>query len=127
MKPSIKLMVTGSRHWTDEFLLRAVLNHLAEDYNITLLIHGDAHDGADRFADEWAKDSSIARKPIPPDYKLYGRKVAPVIRNTEGVKLADAVVAFRARGKSNGTDDCMGKAERAGKLWLIVNDWRETS
>lgn len=126
MKPSIKLMATGSRHWSDEFLLRAVLNHIAEDYNITLLIHGDA-DGADRFADAWALDCGIARKPLPPDYERYSRTVAPVIRNTEGVKLADAVVAFRARGKSNGTDDCKGKAERAGKLWLVVNDLREAS
>ena len=122
----LKLAVTGSRTWVNRSLLRAVLSHLHYEYNITLLIHGGAL-GADMFADQWAEDCLIERKTVLPDYGTYGRYEAPKVRNSEIVALSDAVVAFRAAGKSGGTDDCKGKAEKVGKLWLVISDWREVT
>jgi hypothetical protein len=39
------------------------------------------------------------------------------------VRLSDYVVAFRAVGRSNGTDDTVRKAERDGKMLWEVRDY----
>ncbi len=49
-----------------------------------------------------------------PDYKKYGRYLAPKLRNTLIVKESDVIVAFWD-GKSGGTWDSMQKALEMGK------------
>lgn len=116
-RPGIVLGVTGSRHWKDRDLLFAWLDRFLEEQGpVRLVVHGGA-EGADRMADEWAKSRGISTRAILPDYSRYPGGVAPLKRNSEIVETANKVVAFRAQGKSGGTDDCCAKARTAGKMY----------
>lgn len=120
-KPYI-LLVTGSRSWRNSELLFAVLDLVIADLPSPLrLIHGGAQ-GADNLAQTWADSRGIDNQSFPPKYEFYGPG-APIIRNLEMVKLCSGAVAFRGRGKSNGTDSTVERAEAAGKMLLLVHDF----
>ena len=117
----MKLGITGSRHWTDEQAVWRRLEMLHSLEPITLLIHGGAR-GVDTFADRWARARGIKRRIIRPDYRAYGSNVAPIIRNRQIVAECDHLQAFRARGKSNGTDRTILMASDAGKLLPVIHE-----
>lgn len=141
MREPIRLGVAGSRHWTDEWLLRNVLDAInGGEVYIGTLIHGGAVrkrpigreivlDGADWFASKWAHARYIEEEVIRPVYEgsQTSRRYAPLTRNTQIVERSDRIVAFRAPGKSNGTDDCVRKAKAAGKLWLVITEYEVRS
>lgn len=111
----MKLAVTGSRHWSDRATLHRALDEIRP--RPTILIHGGAP-GVDQEAASWAASNGIIQavvRPVnPADRADYLR------RNTAIVDLADVVLAFRAEGKSNGTDDTIRKATEANKLLRVV-------
>lgn len=111
----MKLAVTGSRHWTDEAKIIATLDDIRP--RPTLLIHGGA-EGVDAISAQWARANGIHRACVRPG----NPKVASsyLDRNSVIVELADKVIAFRAAGKSNGTDDTIRKSTDCGKLLMVV-------
>lgn len=113
----MKLAVTGSRHWKDHQKIEAALS--AIDPRPTVIIHGGA-DGADKIADRWARTRGIPTATVLAGYPCYARDL--LARNSVIVDLADKVIAFRAAGKSNGTDNTIAKAEAAGKLLAVVRE-----
>ena len=101
-----------------------------EQVPITMILHGGAR-GADQLADRFGREYGLEVKVIRPDYKRYPdnpdfsplgfmrdvhhavrmNKLAPLMRNTELVAQADAVIAFYGpRGKAGGTWDTVKKA-----------------
>ena len=71
----------------------------------------------DTLADRYATENQLPKTVIKPDYKNRG-KYAPLIRNTELVKLADKVICVYSadRIRKGGTGDTYKKATKAGKL-----------
>jgi hypothetical protein len=62
----IRLLVTGSRTYTDRARLERVLDAIHRKHPIEVLIHGACHlGGADTLADEWAKDRGVPVKACP--------------------------------------------------------------
>lgn len=114
----MKLAVTGSRHWTDRAAIWSALSEIRPRPRV--LIHGGATNGADAFAAEWADRNGIVQAVVRPVRKDVRQDY--IDRNTVIVDLADAVIAFRAAGKSNGTDDTIRKALVAGKLLRAVEE-----
>lgn len=111
----MKLAVTGSRHWADGGTIIRVLDAVLP--RPTALIHGGAP-GVDQQAALWAHSRGIVTAVVRP---VRANVAADYLaRNTVIVDLADAVIAFRAEGKSNGTDDTIRKAEAVGKLLRTV-------
>jgi hypothetical protein len=115
---SVRIIVTGSRDFTDEDLVNEVLSDVFErfiDHDITI-VHGGAV-GADALAGRWAshlKKYGVREEVHPAEWGTYGRGAGP-IRNAAMVQAgADLVVAFYRDGSGNrGTQNCVDHATLA--------------
>ena len=96
-----RLLVTGSRTWTDEYLMTKVLGaawvHLKGHKNGVTLVHGGA-EGADLMADRiWQRGAETPERLIQvvrPNYERDGRG-APFARNNQMAQSGiDLAVAF---------------------------------
>jgi hypothetical protein len=117
MSGRFRVLVTGSRDWTDRDLIRAKLLEVYRKHPTALLIHGDAR-GADRLAaDIWTRMGGQA-KPYPANWRPSGRynPQAGNVRNDLMVStMPDLVLAFFQMDASNrGTSDCVKRALAAG-------------
>jgi len=116
----MRLLITGSRGWHNEAAVETVIaDHMEwakrndEEF---ILIHGHAKSGADALADKAGHRLGLVVGRdlirVPADWKRYGKGAGPK-RNQQMLdeQYPDVVVAFRAAGKSNGTDDMLARAE----------------
>lgn len=112
----MRVLVCGSRHFTDKDLMEDVL----KQYNITTIIEGEAR-GADTLAREYANESEILCEKYPADWEKYG-KSAGFIRNTQMLKEGkpELVVAFLA-SDSRGTKNMIDQAKKAGVETIIID------
>lgn len=125
----MRILVTGSRDWTDRFAvyraLNAVcdefaLNYPPDEYGNTMpdperitVVHGACPIGADLWADEWCIGSNFLAERHPADWQRYGKR-AGFVRNAEMVNLgADLCLAF-IRNHSRGATMTADLAEKAG-------------
>ena len=116
MSKPYRILVTGSRDWTDENLIAGALLHEVSRRPASqpiVVVHGGAR-GADTLAARVAAHYGWQAEPHPADWS-YG-KSAGFIRNAGMVRLgADACLAFYKQGAGNkGTDHCASQAEKAG-------------
>lgn len=122
----VRVLVTGSRTWTDRDALFDALVQIAERFagSEIVLVHGAAKQGADKLAAEWAETrQAITPEPHPADWDGLG-KGAGFARNAEMVRAgADLCVTFIEQcgcprlAKPHGTHgsvDCATKAAQAG-------------
>lgn len=112
-----RVLVTGSRTWTDRDIIRHTLTGLWRKHGPNLVIvHGHCPTGADTIAHQWAHDNvrnRVTAEPHPADWRTYGR-AAGHIRNAAMVKLgADICLAFIQDG-SPGASGCLAMARKAG-------------
>ena len=108
----MKLLITGSRAIVEnEANFARLEKEIQVRYpNVSMLLHGGAR-GADQLAARFARQYGLAVQVIRPDYQHYPEKLAPLMRNTELVALAGAVMAFYGpRGRTGGTYDTVKKA-----------------
>lgn len=70
----IRLLVTGSRTWTDSARLDAVLDAVHRRHAIEVLIEGECPTeiNADKLAREWAESRRVPVVPVPVDHALDG-------------------------------------------------------
>lgn len=115
----MNLGIIGSRKFTNFQFGADRLDSLVKEYGwiVTQVISGAAK-GADSIAREWGKARGIAVVEFLPDWSL-GRG-AGMARNTTIVDTSDVIVAFWDM-ISKGTKDSIKKAEKAGKLVIIVD------
>jgi YspA, cpYpsA-related SLOG family len=118
---STKVLVTGSRDFTDWATIYGALQELSRPL---IVIHGDAR-GADRIADFWATSSSgVSAVRVPADWANDG-KSGGHIRNSRMLELGpDLVLAFFQHGSPNkGTSGMVALSEKAGievrKYWNL--------
>jgi hypothetical protein len=129
MQPAT-VVFTGSRGWTDDALVRSVVDALPSG---TIIVHGDAR-GLDRMVDTAARRVAGRYRVVPfavtrDDYLRSGRG-APILRNgrmlrmvdrdgadVEGVEKPSLVYAFLYQAEerdSPGTRNCIRQAEGLG-------------
>lgn len=113
-----RVLVTGSRIWSDYVAVRdALLEQMEVDPEL-VIVHGDCPRGADALADRFFREAvaggaQVAIERHPADWNGHG-KSAGFIRNQQMVNAgADICLAFPL-GRSPGTRHCMKAAERAG-------------
>jgi len=120
----MRILVTGSREFTDRHIIEGALIDCDEDRLVPLsmgwvpptVVHGACPEGgADEIADDMAKDLGWVTEPHPAAFKQFGKKAGP-IRNQAMVDLgADVCLGFFKRGALNkGTTDCVIRAIKAG-------------
>lgn len=109
-----RILVTGSRKWTNPDTITATLDNIPVDpANPPVLVHGAA-EGADTIAAEHWKSLGYPTEPHPANWRRYGRKRAGHIRNAQMVNLdADLCLAF-IHNHSAGTTHTVELAEAAG-------------
>lgn len=114
----MKVLVTGSRHWTDKQAIADALTNLAHRATDAMtVIHGGAR-GADTLAAEVAHEFGWKVVCVLADWGRLGVR-AGSIRNGEMLKLEpDYVVAFPL-GESRGTRDMIRRAVKARVSTLV--------
>lgn len=119
-----RLLVTGSRDWTDRARARKELKQVVDEHGLpATLIHGDAR-GLDRIAAHEARQLGMDIETYPADWARWGRR-AGAIRNEQMVaSRADLCLAFPLPS-SRGTFDCIRRAERAGIPVRVVTPHTE--
>jgi hypothetical protein len=130
--PDYRILVTGSRTWSDEALLSFELGAAAGDackaghqHAGIVIVHGACPEGADAMADRIAQHYGYRTEPHPADWRTHGKAAGPV-RNAEMVALgASVALAFimpcadpkcrkpQPHG-SHGASHCADLAERSG-------------
>lgn len=112
----MRVLITGSRDWTDASRIVKLLSHFAKD---TTIIEGGAR-GADRLARQAAEELGLEVETHEADWDRYGRRAGP-IRNQQMVDSgADLCLAFPLP-ESKGTFDCIERAEKAG-IFVVRGD-----
>lgn len=107
----MRVLVCGGRDFDDREFLREVLDALAREHVIDVVIHGDAV-GADRMAGEWARLAGIRELAFPADWEKYRRAAGPIRNRQMLVEAApDVVVAFPG---GRGTANMIRQARAAG-------------
>lgn len=108
-----RILVTGSRAWTDYDVIRDAIEKAAADLGgDAVVVHGNAQ-GADRLADRAARALGLRTEPRSARWRTEGRAAGP-LRNQRMVDLgADVCLAFPL-GESRGTRDAITRAEAAG-------------
>jgi hypothetical protein len=105
----MKVLITGSRNWTDYARIEQVIDALPWDAEI---IHGAAR-GADAIAGGFAAARGLKVTAYPADWKRYGNAAGP-IRNDQMLALQpDLVLAFW-NGYSTGTLHTINGARALG-------------
>lgn len=110
----MKVGIIGSRTFNDYDLMVESLKGL----KITTIVSGGAC-GADKLAEQYAKEKNIPTKIFLPDWDKHG-KSAGFLRNTDIVNESEIIIAFWD-GSSKGTADSIKKAKELNKTTIIIN------
>lgn len=123
------IVTTGSRTWTNESLIKAKMQEFQKEFGseLTIVVGYDKFKkkpiGADKIVYKWCDALGIHVICEPADWengrviKLPNGRVIPMAGMDRNELMLDKyqpnlVVAFRAEGKSNGTDHCVKEARR---------------
>lgn len=120
-----RILVTGSRHWTDEAALASAMVRALrwlwpeKGQQGVVLVHGAAK-GADQMAARLAAQHGWEVEAHPADWGAHGKGAGPQ-RNQAMVDAgADILLVCPVPG-SRGTWDCMKRAVEAGIPVYVVN------
>lgn len=122
----MRVLICGSRGWHNPDPINAVIagyDVLSDGQGTPLtIIHGDAP-GADRLAKSLGHEWRANVIDEPAEWGKYGKRAGP-IRNQKMLDLHEpnVVWAFRASGKSSGTDDMIARAKSAGVPVFVVSE-----
>lgn len=105
-----KIVVCGTRTYTDKKTIYQVLDQLLEGLKIASLISGGCR-GVDEIVKQYATDRGLIFCEVKPQWTLFG-KGAPLKRNTQMAELGTSTIGFWD-GKSTGTFDMLKKAKDA--------------
>jgi len=109
-----RILVTGSRNWTNRNLLEQQLYVPFVAYGGGIsVIHGDCPTGADKMAHDWCQRYQIIVRRYPADWTTHGRAAGP-IRNRIMVETRPDVCLAFIRNNSRGASGCAELAEQYG-------------
>lgn len=119
----MRVIVTGSRHWTDLSRIFRELSELYATADRLTVAHGGCPTGADAITHRWITAlppvEDLSEEVFPADWAAHGRRAGP-IRNEAMIKAgADLVLAFPLPG-GRGTQHTIRLAREAGipvKVW----------
>jgi hypothetical protein len=105
----VKVLVTGSRDWTD---YEPIFDRLSACDAGTVVIEGGAP-GADRLASHAAWNLRLDHQRFPADWKKYGKAAGPIRNLAMLDESPDLVIAFQRNG-SRGTQHTVDEARKRG-------------
>lgn len=112
------VIVCGGRDYGDRDRVFAALDLAHGRRRLTLLVHGACLDrrsgtllGADRWADEWARERGVPVEPHPADWRTWGKAAGPMRNRQMAEAGAHGCIAFPG---GTGTANMCRWAERCG-------------
>lgn len=116
----MRLVVSGSRDWTDRALVYEVMDTLHSNYGIEVVFHGDQR-GLDTWVKQWALERGVPvfGCPYPPAYGKQGGGVRNGWLLDFG--LPNLVVAFPMKA-SVGTWNMVTQAKQRGLNIRVIRD-----
>lgn len=118
-KRDIRVLITGSRTWTDRVVIERALKPYRA-WQSTTLVSGHCPTGADALAEEVAQEFGFELELHPADWRAFGKR-AGFIRNTEMVRLGANICHAFIRWQSAGATHCAKEAQRYG---IPLRVWR---
>jgi hypothetical protein len=113
MKDRPRVLITGSRTWTDAAVIRTALAKVWQWGPDTVLVTGACPRGADRLAEEcWTHWGGTVER-WPADWNRHGR-AAGYRRNQDMVDASAVGCLAFIRAHSRGATHCATAAEQAG-------------
>lgn len=109
-----RVIVCGSRAYTNRSLIRTILGELvpaSPTADEPTIVHGACPAGADKIAGEEALDLGLWVEPHPADWGKYGDAAGPIRNREMAVLGADVCLAF---GDGQGTRHMVRMAEQRG-------------
>lgn len=106
--PIFRVIIAGTRTFTDYTLLQRECNHLLSEKQCThniVVVSGTAR-GADTLGERYARERGFQLRRFPADWDKDGKK-AGMLRNYRMADKADALIAFwdgTSRGTANMID-----------------------
>lgn len=117
---STRVLVTGSRTWTDERVVNAALDECRAYYGDELVIvHGACPQGADAIAARWCEWRGVTQEAHRAQWDRHGRR-AGMVRNAVMVDTRPAGVLAFIKDGSPGASHCVREAEAKG---IPVRRW----
>lgn len=113
----MKIAVIGSRAYTDQSHVWALLDAVHETHPISQIISGGAK-GPDTFAEDWAALNNVKTQIFLADWSKHGTS-AGFIRNHDIISAASMIIAFWD-GVSKGTQHSINLARRQNKQITII-------
>lgn len=122
MSEPFRVLVTGSRDWSDHDVVRDALAWARYGHEAMVVVHGACPSGADAMASWWVRRYrflSVSEERHPADWRRYGRAAGPLRNRAMVAAGADLCLAF-IRDGSRGASHAAGLAEAAG---IPVRRW----
>jgi hypothetical protein len=113
----MKLAVVGSREFHNYEALKSILDPFRD--KIDMIVSGGAR-GADTVAQRYAKENGLSILIHYPDYKKYGRKKAPAMRNLKIADDAERMIAIPFK-RSVGTWHAIRAMQKLGKPVQVID------
>lgn len=109
----MKILVFGGRDYKNWQAVYAALDQkLIEHGDELIVIHGDCHTGADRFAGQWARQAECDYVCVPAKWKKYLKPAGP-IRNRRMAEKYKPDLALQFPG-GTGTADMRSVCDAIG-------------
>lgn len=116
---AFKVIVAGSRGFTDYDLLCDKLDHMLSKVKKEIIIVSGTAKGADQMGERYAKDRGYRCLRLPAEWDTHGKR-AGYIRNEDMARISDGAVLFWD-GKSPGTKHMSDLADKHKLQKKIVN------
>lgn len=111
----MRVLVCGSRRWSDyQAIERRILDLAVDQRGELLIIHGGHTEGADLYAEEACEALGVHSSIVRARWKHYGLRAGPIRNRVMATLEPELVIAYRAAGKSKGTDDMIDVAKKRG-------------
>lgn len=116
----LKVLVCGSRDWTNDDQIRFALVLLAAKYGPLTVIHGAAR-GADQIAGSIATAEGHEVREFPADWRGKGKR-AGIVRNLAMLDQEPHVVLAFQRNGSRGTQHTIDEARKRGIQTFVYEE-----
>lgn len=99
----MRIVITGSRDWTNYLFIETQLSTLHKEYNFTEMLSGNCPSGVDNICEIWALKNNIPVVQHPANFHIHGKQ-GGYIRNNKMTEDADMLIGFCKSQTSVGTE-----------------------
>lgn len=120
MKPEFKVIVAGSRHFSDFDLMVDRCDFFLKEKIVThrvVIVSGTAK-GADQLGEKYAELRGLSVMKFRPNWNKLGN-MAGIVRNAEMLEVSDSTIVFWD-GSSRGSQHMISITKRSGKPLRVV-------